>query len=281
MEGGLDRGVIGDGGTVAGSEAVCLELYMRDTRHRLLSGEEEKELAERIVAGRRAAERVADGGMPSREAARLRRLVRKGREAERTLASHNWRLVIDVAKKARSRYVPLLDLVQEGNVALLRAAETYDGRGRFSTYAWRCVWNAVLRALDEERRERSGGACCAEALSLEHGRDDGDHCLGEELGAPPGDAWLAADRRVAVLPGLRERLLALLVEADLSDAERRAVVVTFGLDGGEPESYAALGRREGVSREAIRQRLARGLDKIRACGAEERLRPFRLMLECR
>jgi len=130
-------------------------LYMRDIRrYNLLTAEQEVELAETREMGEAAAERIR--GLPFDHPRRceLEPLARKGAEARRRLIECNLRLVVSVARKYAGRGMPLLDLVQEGNIGLDRAVSKYDPRTgyRFSTYAYWWIRQAVSRALADQGR---------------------------------------------------------------------------------------------------------------------------------
>ncbi|WP_322801942.1 sigma-70 family RNA polymerase sigma factor [Thermoflexus sp.] len=133
-----------------------ISLYFREvTDHPLLTAEEEKELATRMARGREAARRLArDGNLPPEVRQRLERLVEEGRQAREKLITSNFRLVISVAKKYQGLGVPLLDLIQEGNLGLMKAVERFDPkRGRrFSTYATWWIRQAITRALAMQAR---------------------------------------------------------------------------------------------------------------------------------
>jgi len=130
-------------------------LYFHDIdRIPLLSADEEVALARRIEAGRRARRRLSQQRhvLAPEERARLKLAVSNGESARHQLAQANYRLVISIAKKYVGRGVPLLDLIQEGNLGLLQAVERFDyQRGcRFSTYATWWIRQAVVRALAEQ-----------------------------------------------------------------------------------------------------------------------------------
>ncbi|MCS7252286.1 MAG: sigma-70 family RNA polymerase sigma factor [Thermoflexus sp.] len=133
-----------------------ISLYFREvTDHPLLTAEEEKELARRIARGREAARRLArNPQLPSPIRQRLERQIEEGRQAREKLITSNFRLVISVAKKYQGLGVPLLDLIQEGNMGLMKAVERFDPkRGRrFSTYATWWIRQAITRALAMQAR---------------------------------------------------------------------------------------------------------------------------------
>jgi RNA polymerase primary sigma factor len=132
-----------------------VSLYFRDVRPiPLLSREEEIELAKQIKRGKRAEKRLRRGDLTPEERARLEAEVRKGEEALQRLVQANFRLVISIAKNYVGQGVPLLDLIQEGNLGLMRAAEKFDYRRgyKFSTYATWWIRQAVTRAVADQGR---------------------------------------------------------------------------------------------------------------------------------
>jgi RNA polymerase primary sigma factor len=130
-------------------------LYLKEvSRVPLLTAEEEVELAQRIERGRMAREELARSNVSSRRRQDLRRLIEDGWSAREHLITANSRLVISVAKKYMGRGVPFLDLIQEGNIGLIRATKKFDYRRghKFSTYATWWIRQAVTRAIADQGR---------------------------------------------------------------------------------------------------------------------------------
>ena len=130
-------------------------LYLKEVgRVPLLTAEEEVQLAKRIEAGREAREEMARGNVTPERRLELRALIEDGWAAREHLITANSRLVISVAKKYMGRGVPFLDLIQEGNIGLIRAAKKFDYRRghKFSTYATWWIRQAVTRAIADQGR---------------------------------------------------------------------------------------------------------------------------------
>ncbi len=102
-------------------------LYLKEAASiPLLTADEELDLAKRIEAGREAREELADSKVTQQRRKELRDLIEDGWAAREHLITANSRLVISVAKKYMGRGVPFLDLIQEGNIGLMRAAKKFD-----------------------------------------------------------------------------------------------------------------------------------------------------------
>ena len=130
-------------------------LYLKEvSRVPLLTADEEVALAQRIERGRMAREELAKGKASPRRRTELRKLIEDGWSAREHLITANSRLVISVAKKYMGRGVPFLDLIQEGNIGLIRATKKFDYRRghKFSTYATWWIRQAVTRAIADQGR---------------------------------------------------------------------------------------------------------------------------------
>lgn len=141
-----------------GPSSDLFRQYLREIgRIPLLTAAEEVELARRVEAGLFAEEKLARTPAPelnSQLALDLDKLVVMGRMAKRRLIEANLRLVVSVAKRYVGRGLTMLDLVQEGNLGLIRAVEKFDyARGyKFSTYATWWIRQAMSRALADQAR---------------------------------------------------------------------------------------------------------------------------------
>lgn len=139
-----------------GPSSDLFRQYLREIgRIPLLSAAEEVELARRVEAGLFAEAKLSSAAdLDSQLALDLDRLVVMGRMAKRRLIEANLRLVVSVAKRYVGRGLTMLDLVQEGNLGLIRAVEKFDyARGyKFSTYATWWIRQAMSRALADQAR---------------------------------------------------------------------------------------------------------------------------------
>jgi len=137
-------------------DADLINLYLRDIgRYPLLSRADEARLAQAIEAGRDAAGRAASGApLTPNEKRELHQVECRAAEAQQIFVSSNLRLVVSIAKKYQASGLPLLDLVQEGNVGLIHAVEKFDWcKGfKFSTYATWWIRQAITRGMANTSR---------------------------------------------------------------------------------------------------------------------------------
>lgn len=145
---------------VATETADPVRAYLKEIgRVRLLTAREEVALAQRIEAGREADARLREAGeraeiLAPDEGRRLRRVMADGLAARNHLVQANLRLVVSIARRYSGGSMTLLDLVQEGNLGLIRAVEKFDYRRgfKFSTYATWWIRQAITRAIADQAR---------------------------------------------------------------------------------------------------------------------------------
>ncbi len=132
-----------------------LDVYLSQMgQEPLLTFEEEVALAKKIERGRQARELLQKNGASGQERTRLQAQVDAGQAARERLGSANTRLVVSIAKRYRGYGMPLSDLIQSGNVGLMRAVDRYDHTtgNRFSTYATWWIRQAITRSLADQSR---------------------------------------------------------------------------------------------------------------------------------
>ncbi len=146
---------LNEGVTAAIETDDTVGLYLKQVGHiPLLTAEQEVSLAKRMERGQAAAKKLASNRLDSKKRAKLETDVADGKAAREQLITANSRLVISVAKRYIGRGVPFLDLIQEGNIGLIRAARKFDYRRghKFSTYATWWIRQAVTRAIADQGR---------------------------------------------------------------------------------------------------------------------------------
>ena len=176
-----------------------ISLYLKEIgRIPLLTAEQEVSLAKRMEAGRDTKKRLSTNrNLSHQERADLSAIVRDGKSAQEHLIKANSRLVVSVAKKYVGRGVPFLDLIQEGNIGLIRAVNKFDYRRgyKFSTYATWWIRQAVTRAIADQGRtirvpvhmyeQINRLARVSRQLVQELGRDPTVEEIAGELGVSP------------------------------------------------------------------------------------------------
>jgi RNA polymerase primary sigma factor len=274
-----------------------VRMYLKEIgRVPLLSMDDEKDLAMKIEAGERELER--NGSINST-------IVTTGEEAKRQLTEANLRLVVSIAKKYVGRGMLFLDLIQEGNLGLIRAVEKFDDRKgyKFSTYATWWIRQAITRALADQARTIRIPVHMVETINRlikisrqllqELGRDPSVEEIAAEMGLTPEkvrevikisqepisletpigeeedshlgdfieDQEAVAPAEAASVMLLKEKMQDVL--QNLTDRERKVLVLRFGLEDGHQRTLEEVGQEFGVTRERIRQIEAKALRKLR------------------
>ncbi|MBI4492799.1 MAG: sigma-70 family RNA polymerase sigma factor [Chloroflexi bacterium] len=249
------------------ADAQLVRLYVQEVvRIPLLTPEEEVACGQAMAEGRTAARRLH--GAAEQERAALRQAVRRALEARRRMIEGNLRLVIAVARRYRDRGLPLLDLIQEGNLGLLRAVEKYDHtKGfKFSTYATWWIRQAVGRAVLNYGRTIRLPVHVIELLTR---LMRASNALGAQLGRPPTTRELAEHlgedpERIAAAEALLRPLASL--DAPVRDDEEASTLgeLIADLNAQDPMEAALEVDRTSTLLEALsvlsaRERLVIGL----------------------
>src|SRR6201993_4633430 len=277
----------------------------------LLNAEDEVELAKRIETGLYAQHLLETrrrlGEQRRRE---LAMVVRDGEAGRRHLLEANLRLVVSLAKRYTGRGMPLLDLIQEGNLGLIRAMEKFD----YSTSATWWIRQAITRGMADQSRtirlpvhlveqvnklarikremhQNLGREATDEELAaesgipvekitdlLEHSRDPVslDMPVGSDEEAPLGDFIEDAEAMSAENAVISELLHTDIrsVLATLDEREHQVIRLRFGLDDGQPRTLDQIGKLFGLSRERVRQIEREVMAKLRNGERADRLRSY-------
>src|ERR687883_1534441 len=267
-----------DDAALASATTDTLQLFLNEIgRHRLLTPDEEIDLAKRIERGDLA--------------------------AKDRMINANLRLVVSIAKKYQGSELTLLDLIQEGILGLIRAVEKFDWRRgyRFSTYATWWIRQAVERGMDAKARtiklpinlvraqRKVARAENQLAVKLDRAPTDEEIAREAEISVEDLNALRDAARTVTsldrplgegeesafgdLLPAegpapedivhvsLREEMLRRAL-AELPDRERKVVQLRYGIDGGEPTPLREIGRQLGITPERVRQIESKALGRL-------------------
>jgi RNA polymerase primary sigma factor len=205
MEEEEDDEPLNDLSSVFDAASDPVRMYLREIGQvSLLSAEEEVTLARAIREGLEAQQLLTDNGsLPAEASATLQGQVRAGDSARRQLAEANLRLVVSVAKRYMNRGMSFLDLIQEGNIGLLKAVEKFDYTMgyKFSTYATWWIRQAISRAIADQARTIRIPVHMVETISL---LIRTQRRLQQELGRDPSPEDIALDAEMASIVGLDE-----------------------------------------------------------------------------
>jgi RNA polymerase primary sigma factor len=286
-------------------EPDALGLYLSEIgRYPLLDRDGEARLASAVQAGIRAREELAQPGEPPAQGRRqLEQTAYAGQRAAAEFAAANLRLVVSVARRYQHRGLDLADLIQEGNLGLMRAVERFDpGLGfKFSTYATWWIRQAIttaiagsastirlpahardkvaaLRAAEDRLRQRLGRSPSIDEVAAESGI-----ALGEaelllrasqptfSLSAPVGEDDTELEDLLAGTEPSPERVVTDAMRSQelgqmldhLTPSQAKVISLRYGLGGGEPVTLADAAAALGISRERARQLEVRALGHLR------------------
>lgn len=189
----------------------------------LLNMAQEVDLAKRIEAGKKARRQLnkTNGHTPPAKYADLQEVIEDGRLAREHLIKANTRLVVSIAKKYMGRGVPFLDLIQEGNLGLMKGVSKFDYRRgfRFSTYATWWIRQTITRSIADQGRTIRVPVHMIDRIRLLYKTA---HVLEQRLGQPPTIEDLAAELKEEVSKVdwmLRVSWLPLSLESPVGDEE--------------------------------------------------------------
>jgi RNA polymerase primary sigma factor len=223
--------------TLHSDSGDAVRLYLQEIGQvDLLTAEGERQLGRAIRSMQDAKEEMAAGEVSAVRRRELRRVIEDGNDAFEHLITANLRLVVSIARKYEGRELQLLDLIQEGNIGLMRAAEKYDWEKgfKFSTYATWWIRQAMMRAMADQGRTIRVPSHVVEMLNR---LTKADRDLTVELEREP------------TLAELSERTL---IPVDKIEELRQISSVTFSLDEpvGSDDDSATWGDKYGKDSDA-------------------------------
>jgi RNA polymerase primary sigma factor len=276
----------------------------------LLTADDERRLGRSIHAMHAAKAELAAGGADAARQRELNRTVRLGTHDYNHLVKANLRLVVSIARRYDGRELPLADLIQEGNIGLMRAAEKYDPEKgfKFSTYATWWIRQAMMRAMADQGRTIRVPSHVVELINrmTKAERDPTDAEVSERTLIPVdrleelrqisavtisldepmsseedagtwGDKVYDDDDPDSPDSVMLRRQLVSAVASELHglpERDRRILDKRFGISTGEPQTLDEVARQEGVTRERIRQIEQKTLARLRHPNNSQRLRGF-------
>ena len=288
-----------------------VKMYLKEIgKVNLLTPEEELSLAKRMADGETAKEQLEEIGEEIDEDTKkqIDLLIADGEKAKKSLAEANLRLVVSIAKRYVGRGMLFLDLIQEGNLGLIKAVDKFDyTKGyKFSTYATWWIRQAITRAIADQARTIRIPVHMVETINKlvrvsrqlvqELGREPTPEELAKELNMPVDkvreiskisqepvsletpigdfipDEDAPAPSEAASFVLLKEQLGAVL--ETLSEREAKVLRLRFGLDDGRARTLEEVGKEFDVTRERIRQIEAKALRKLRHPSRSKKLKDF-------
>ena len=302
-----------------------VRMYLKEIgKVSLLSAEGEIELASAISAGNKAkatliawekangqaVEPVLDAEdpvgeieVPEEEVANLtekdleelRKTVKAGESAKQKLAEANLRLVVSIAKRYAGRGMLFLDLIQEGNLGLIKAVEKFDyTKGyKFSTYATWWIRQAITRAIADQARTIRIPVHMVETINKvirvsrqllqELGHDPTPEEISAQMNMPVDkvreilgdfipDEGASEPSEAASFTLLKEQLVDVL--STLTPREEKVLKLRFGIEDGRTRTLEEVGKEFNVTRERIRQIEAKALRKLRHPSRSKKLKDF-------
>ena len=290
----------------------------------LLSADEEIELAQNMEDGAVATEKInvlkgrLDGASEEEKAEikeeikTLQRDVDKGADAKKRLAEANLRLVVSIAKRYVGRGMLFLDLIQEGNLGLIKAVEKFDYKKgyKFSTYATWWIRQAITRAIADQARTIRIPVHMVETINKlirvsrqllqELGREPSPEEIAKEMNMPVErvreilkisqepvsigeeedshlgdfikDDNVPVPADAAAFTLLKEQLEEVL--GTLTEREQKVLTLRFGLEDGRARTLEEVGKEFNVTRERIRQIEAKALRKLRHPSRSRKLKDY-------
>jgi RNA polymerase primary sigma factor len=251
-----------EAGEDTGEFDAVAHYFKESARHRLLPAARERELTQAVKRGRVASKRLSTRPIKlfaSVERKKMNGDIERGLAARAELVRSNARLVISIAKRYQNLGLPLMDLIQEGNIGLLRAIDRFEpARGlRLSTYATWWVRQAVNRAVANQGRAIRLPAYLQDRL---HKMQRVAQDLEQTLGRTPNDAELAVTLEVALeeVQSMRSAAVPVVsLDEPISDDEGESPLAQL-------EDSDIVPLDELVARSLLRETMERALEELPA-----------------